>query len=106
MGRGRSNRIALDVDVGVRRSGGSNWAGLAVGCFVCDSRSSRLVQRTVHGSEAMGRNQSKQGGTEVRGVDVLKQAVHTSVTWLGSDSILHQAAQDERDPKQCVGVQN
>ena len=104
MGRDRSNRIALDV--GVRRSGGSNWAGLAVGCFVCDSRSSRLVQRTVHGSEAMGRNQSKQGGTEVRGVDVLKQAVHTSVTWLGGDSILHQAAQDERDPKQCVGVQN
>ena len=104
MGRDRSNRIVLDV--GVRRSGGSNWAGLAVGCFVCDSRSSRLVQCTVHGSEAMGRNQSKQGGTEVRGVDVLKQAVHTSVTWLGGNSILHQAAQDERDPKQCVGVQN
>ena len=92
MGRGRSNRIALDVDVGVRRSGGSYRAALAVGCSVCDSRSSRLVQRTVHGSEAMGRNQSKQGGTEVRGVDVLKQAVHTSVTWLGGNSILHQAA--------------
>ena len=104
MGRGRSNRIALDV--GVRRSGGSNRAALAVGCSVCDSRSSRLVQRTVHGSEAMGRNQSKQGGTEVRDVEVLKQTVHTSVTWLGGDSILHQAAQDERDPKQCAGVQN